>query len=677
MKVLVIGSGGREHALCWALSASPMLTTLYCAPGNPGIGELATCVDIAPTDIESLVAFALDNAIDLVVPGPEAPLVAGLTDAMEAASVACCGPSKAAAQLEGSKSFTKELCDAASIPTALWERFDDAAQARDFIRRRGAPIVVKADGLAGGKGVVVAQTEAEALAAIDAMMERRVFGEAGAAVVLEECLTGQEVSLFALCDGKDAIILGSAADHKRVGDNDTGPNTGGMGAYSPVPDFPPALEQACLELIIRPALQAMVRQGSPFRGILFAGLMLTDEGAKLIEFNVRFGDPECQALLCRLQSDLLPALQAACDGELGSFDLRWREEAAVAVVMAARGYPEAPERGTLIGNLEQAARLPGVQVFHNGTAAGPHGLTAAGGRVLTICGTAPTLPEARARAYAAIRNIPFDANRHRLRMTDSTRGDRIAKFLSRAGVASRRDAERLLAEGAIRLNGQTVSHPATFVTLDDVIQVHGRVVDPPDRTRMWRYHKPDGLVTTHRDPEGRPTVFDKLRSQLPRVVSVGRLDLTSEGLLLLTNDGGLARRLELPSTGWLRRYRVRVFGRPDEAALRQLSRGVTIDGIRYGPIEAAVDAVKGENAWLTVGLREGRNREVRRVMAHLGYNVSRLIRTAYGPFQLGTLERGGVEEIPTRILRAQLPADAAPAPQQRRRKSPGVARTES
>lgn len=250
---------------------------------------------------------------------------------------------------------------------------------------------------------------------------------------------------------------------------------------------------------------------------------------------------------------------------------------------------------------------------------------------------------------------------------DPPRGDRIAKFLARAGVASRRDAEKLLAEGAVRLNGQAVAHPATFVVPGDVIQVHGRVIDPPERTRVWRYHKPDGLVTTHRDPEGRPTVFDRLRHQLPRVVSVGRLDLTSEGLLLLTNDGGLARRLELPSTGWVRRYRVRVFGRPDEAGLRGLSRGVTIDGLRYGPIEAAVDAVKGDNTWLTVSLREGRNREVRRVMAHLGYTVSRLIRTAYGPFQLGTLERGGVEEIPARILRQQLPAEAAPAPLQRRR----------
>jgi 23S rRNA pseudouridine2605 synthase len=252
--------------------------------------------------------------------------------------------------------------------------------------------------------------------------------------------------------------------------------------------------------------------------------------------------------------------------------------------------------------------------------------------------------------------------------TESARGDRIAKWLSRAGIASRRDAERLLTEGAIRLNGKTVTHPATFISAGDVVQVNGKVVDQPDRTRVWRYHKPEGLVTTHRDPEGRPTVFDKLKHQLPRVVSVGRLDLTSEGLLLLTNDGGLARQLELPSNGWLRRYRVRVFGVPNESALKSLARGVTVEGVRYGPIEAALDAKKGDNTWLSVSLREGRNREVRRVMAHLGLAVSRLIRVAYGPFQLGMLERGGIEEIPARVLREQLPADAgAPPPLPRHR----------
>ena len=406
MRVLVVGSGGREHALCWAIAASPMLTGLYCAPGNPGIAAVAECVDIGVLDIPTLVGFAQDNAIDLVVPGPEAPLVAGITDAMEAAGIPCCGPTRAAAQLEGSKTFTKEICDAASIPTALWERFDDAELARAFVRHRGAPIVVKADGLAAGKGVVIATTEDEAVAAIDAMMDRKIFGDAGAAVVLEECLFGDEVSLFALCDGEDAVILGSARDHKRVGDGDTGPNTGGMGAYSPVPNFPPALEHACLEAIIRPALKHMVHVGTPFRGILFAGLMLTEEGAKLIEFNVRFGDPECQALLSRMKSDLLPALLAACDGELGDFDVRLNDAAAVAVVMAARGYPEAPERGSVIQGLDAAAARPGATVFQAGTKAGPDGsVLAAGGRVLTICGAAPDLPRARDAAYAAVQEI--------------------------------------------------------------------------------------------------------------------------------------------------------------------------------------------------------------------------------------------------------------------------------
>jgi phosphoribosylamine--glycine ligase len=406
MRVLVVGSGGREHALCWAIAASPLLTRLYCAPGNPGIAAVAECVDIGVLDIPTLVGFAQDNQIDLVVPGPEAPLVAGITDAMEAAGIPCCGPTRAAARLEGSKSFTKEICDAASIPTALWERFDDAEQARAFVRHRGAPIVVKADGLAAGKGVVIATTADEAVAAIDAMMDRKIFGDAGASVVLEECLFGDEVSLFALCDGEDAVILGSARDHKRVGDGDTGPNTGGMGAYSPVPNFPPPLEHACLEAIIRPALKQMVHLGTPFRGILFAGLMLTEEGAKLIEFNVRFGDPECQALLSRMKSDLLPALLAACDGELGDFDVRLNDTAAVAVVMAARGYPEAPERGSTIRGLDAAAARPGVSVFHAGTEAGPDGsVLAAGGRVLTVCGTAPDVRQARDRAYAAVQDI--------------------------------------------------------------------------------------------------------------------------------------------------------------------------------------------------------------------------------------------------------------------------------
>ncbi len=399
MRVLVIGSGGREHALVWAIAASPLATKVYAAPGNPGTGTLAENVPIGATDIPALVRFAREQAIDLVVPGPEAPLVAGLADALADAGIPCCGPSQAAARLEGSKAFTKELCDEAGIPTALWERFDDPAAAIDFVRRRGAPIVIKADGLASGKGVVVAQTEEEAEAAVHAMMQEARFGQAGATIVIEECMTGPECSLFALCDGPDAVFLGLARDHKRVGDGDTGPNTGGMGAFSPIPGLDPA---PLMEGFIRPALATMVARGTPFRGILFAGLMLTAAGPRLIEYNVRFGDPECQAILPRLRSDLLPGLIAACEGELSSFDLRFRDDSCVAIVMAARGYPDAPETGTLIDGLEAAAAIPGALVFEAATRIDAGHLLADGGRVLTIGATGPTLAAARETAYRAV-----------------------------------------------------------------------------------------------------------------------------------------------------------------------------------------------------------------------------------------------------------------------------------
>ncbi len=405
MRVLVVGSGGREHALCWALSASPLLTRLWCAPGNPGTATLAENLPIGASDIAALVAFARESHVDLVLPGPEAPLVAGLADALAAAGIRCCGPSAAAARLEGSKSFAKEIADAAGIPTARWERFEDVAGAVEFVRRRGAPIVIKADGLAAGKGVVVAETEAEAEAAIAAFLAERTLGEAGASLVIEECLVGEEVSLFALCDGTEAVFLGAAQDHKRVGEGDTGPNTGGMGAYSPPPAFTPALADAAMARIIRPALVEMAARGTPFRGILFAGLMLTADGPKLIEFNVRFGDPECQALLPRLRSDLLAALLAACDGELADFDLRWSDGTAIAVVVAARGYPGTPVRGGLIGGLERAAAIEGVQVFHAGTDRRDGKLVANGGRVLTVTATGDDLAAARAAAYAAIAEI--------------------------------------------------------------------------------------------------------------------------------------------------------------------------------------------------------------------------------------------------------------------------------
>jgi phosphoribosylamine--glycine ligase len=407
MRVLIVGSGGREHALAWALAASPLLTKLYVAPGNPGTAALAENVAIGALDVTALVEFAQARSIDLVVPGPEAPLVAGLADALARAGIRCCGPSAAAAQLEGSKAFTKEICDAAGIPTASWEAFTDADAALEFITRRGAPIVVKADGLAAGKGVVVASTEAEAADAIRAIMTDRALGDAGASVVIEECLTGDEVSLFALCDGLDAVLIGAAQDHKRAGDNDTGPNTGGMGAASPPAGFGPEAQHAAMDAFIRPALAEMHRRGTPFRGFLFAGLMLTPDGPKLIEYNVRFGDPEAQTLMPRLQSDLLPALLAACDGELAHFRLMHRDVACVAVVMAARGYPGAYAKGGVIAGLDRAAATPHVAVFHAGTDLRDGEVVANGGRVLTVCGTGESLQAARDAAYQGVAAIEW------------------------------------------------------------------------------------------------------------------------------------------------------------------------------------------------------------------------------------------------------------------------------
>jgi phosphoribosylamine--glycine ligase len=403
MRVLVVGGGGREHALAWAISRSALLTKLWCAPGNPGIAEVAECVPIGAEDVPALVAFARDQAVDLVVVGPEAPLTLGLADAMADAGIACFGPSAAAARLEGSKAFCKEVADAAGVPTAAWARFEDPAAARAHVRAQGAPIVVKADGLAAGKGVVVAATVAEAEAAIAEIMETRVHGAAGASVVIEECLVGEEVSFFALCDGERAIPLGAAQDHKRVGEGDTGPNTGGMGAYSPPPAFTPALQEEVMARIIRPTLGAMARRGTPFHGVLFAGLMLTEAGPKLIEFNVRFGDPECQALMLRLSGDILPVLRDAAAGRLAEGGLAWSPQPSLVVVMAAEGYPGSPRKGTRIAGLNRAAAVPGVRVFHAGTARDASGAVVAnGGRVLAVGATGPTLPAARDAAYAGV-----------------------------------------------------------------------------------------------------------------------------------------------------------------------------------------------------------------------------------------------------------------------------------
>ncbi len=407
MRVLIVGSGGREHALAWAIAGSSLLEKLYVAPGNPGTAELAENVPISASNIPALVAFAVAERVDLVIPGPEAPLVAGIADALAAVGVACCGPSAAAAQLEGSKKFTKDVADEAGIPTATWASFTDADVAHDYVEEQGAPIVIKADGLAAGKGVVVAATLDEAHEAITAIMEDLAHGAAGEQVVIEDFLSGEEISVFALCDGVDAVYLGCAADHKRVGEGDTGPNTGGMGAIAPPPWATPAVIEAAMDGIIRPALAAMAGRGTPFRGFLFAGLMVTEDGPSLIEFNVRFGDPECETLLPMLRSDLLPALVATTNGTLKDVVLAWKEGASATVVMCAKGYPGAYATGSEIYGLEEAGDLPGVHVFHAGTMAEQGSILANGGRVLAVNATGVDLREAVARAYAAVDTLDW------------------------------------------------------------------------------------------------------------------------------------------------------------------------------------------------------------------------------------------------------------------------------
>jgi phosphoribosylamine--glycine ligase len=408
MRVLIIGSGGREHALAWAIAKSPQLSKLYIAPGNPGTAELGENVPLRAMDIAGIVNFAVEHKIDLVVPGPEAPLVAGVADALAKAGIACCGPSAAAAQLEGSKKFTKEIAEAANIPTAAWASFTHAQEAHEYIDAMGAPIVIKADGLAAGKGVVVAETPEEAHEAITAIMDDKVHGAAGALVVIEQCLVGEEISVFALCNGEDAVYLGVAADHKRVGEGDIGPNTGGMGAISPPPWATQPVLDATMEQIIRPALREMARRGTPFRGFLFAGLMVEHDGPKLIEFNVRFGDPECETLLPLLDSDILSALAAATNGTLSSVKLVWRDAASATVVMCAKGYPGAYATGSEIYGLEEAGELPGATIFHAGTMADQGGILANGGRVLAVNATGANLEEAVARAYATVDAIEWE-----------------------------------------------------------------------------------------------------------------------------------------------------------------------------------------------------------------------------------------------------------------------------
>jgi len=406
MRILVVGGGGREHALCWAIAGSPLCDKLYCAPGNAGIAQDAECVAIGAEDVDALVAFAEDNAIDLVVVGPEAPLVLGLVDRLEAEGIKAFGPRANAAMLEGSKGFMKDLCARHNIPTAAYGRFTDAEAAKAYIREQGAPIVVKADGLAAGKGVTVAQSVEEALAAVDEAMTDNAFGEAGAELVVEEFLEGEELSFFVLTDGTNALPLAGAQDHKAVGEGDTGPNTGGMGAYSPAPSLTPELEELVMETIVMPTVHGMAADGSPYVGVLYAGLMLTKDGPKLLEYNVRFGDPECQVLMMRLRSDIVPALIASCDGVLKTFDLRWSDDAAMTVVLAANGYPGSYEKGSEIRGLD-AAEATGAMVFHAGTKADGDRVLANGGRVLNVTATGTTIAEAQKNAYAAVDAIDW------------------------------------------------------------------------------------------------------------------------------------------------------------------------------------------------------------------------------------------------------------------------------
>jgi phosphoribosylamine--glycine ligase len=412
MKVLVIGGGGREHALAWALAASPLVERLYCAPGNAGIAAEATCVRIEVMDAARQIAFCRDEGIDFVVVGPEAPLCAGLVDRLEESGIAAFGPRQAAARLEGSKAYMKELCARYGIPTAAHGRFDEPGAVAAFLRAEVAragerPVVVKADGLAAGKGVVIAENAAAALTAAAGMLEG-ALGEAGRVVVVEEYLVGEELSYFALVDGASLLELDCAQDHKRAFDGDQGPNTGGMGAYAPAPLAAPALKEEIRRRIAKPLVEALAEAGTPYKGILFAGIMVTPEGPKLLEVNCRFGDPECQVLLPRLKSDLLPALLAARDGTLRHVSLRWHDGAALCVVLATKGYPGSYQRGSVIDGLEAAAQTPGVTLFHAGTRRRADGaLVADGGRVLNVVGQGATVRVARDAAYAAVDKVDW------------------------------------------------------------------------------------------------------------------------------------------------------------------------------------------------------------------------------------------------------------------------------
>lgn len=406
MNVLLIGSGGREHALAYKISSSPLLDRLFCAPGNPGTLKLADNIELDVKNHQDVVSFCKKNAVDLVIIGPEAPLVDGLADTLREATIAVVGPGKMAAQLEGSKGFTKDLCAKYNIPTGKYQRFDNAQKAKTYIESQGIPIVIKADGLAAGKGVTVATSLKEAFDAVDACFDG-TFGKAGIEIVVEEYLDGEEASFFCLCDGKTAIPFGSAQDHKRVGDGDTGANTGGMGAYSPAPVMTEAMTKRVMKEIVDPTMRGMAELGCPFSGVLFVGLMITKKGPELIEFNVRFGDPECQVLMMRLKSDLLPVLRDVAEGHLDDVKLDWSSDSALTVVMAAKGYPADPQKGSVISGIDKADHLPDVKVFHAGTTLKDGKIIANGGRVLNVTATGRTVKQAQARAYQAINLIDW------------------------------------------------------------------------------------------------------------------------------------------------------------------------------------------------------------------------------------------------------------------------------
>jgi phosphoribosylamine--glycine ligase len=406
MNILILGSGGREHSLAWAIKQNPKCDRLIVAPGNAGIAMIAECASLDILDGNAVARFAADNAVDFVIIGPEAPLAAGVADTLRDAGLLVFGPSAAAAQLEASKSFTKAICDAANAPTAAYAHFTDADAARDYIKAQGAPIVVKADGLAAGKGVIVAMTEAEALAAIDDMFDGS-FGEAGAEVVVEEFMDGEEASFFVLCDGKTILPVGTAQDHKRAYDGDTGPNTGGMGAYSPAPVMTDAITKKAMDEIIRPTIDEMAKRGTPFQGVLFCGLMIQNGQPRLVEYNVRFGDPECQCLMMRLGGQILDLLHACAEERLDQVQANWADDHSLTIVMAAKGYPGSYQKGTIINGLDTLPEDSLHMVFHAGTAEDGGQITATGGRVLAVTARGDTLSDAHEKAYAMAHNIDW------------------------------------------------------------------------------------------------------------------------------------------------------------------------------------------------------------------------------------------------------------------------------